>query len=82
MPMQKEWYLEYGLQIMPMIETGEIIAYLDRKWIYEFSKCNKMKYLPRANFEDAGADWPQVWQVINWQHPLKTMLLGVVRRPN
>ncbi len=37
-----------------------------------------MKHLPRADFEEEGADRIQVRRVISRSHPIKTMFMGVV----
>jgi hypothetical protein len=40
-----------------------------------------MKHLPRADFEEEGADRIQVRKVISRSHPIKTMFMGVVFKP-
>ncbi len=41
-----------------------------------------MQHLPRANFENEGVDQPHVQRVISCLHPMKTIFLAVVTRPN
>ncbi len=41
----------------------------------------KIKHLPRAEFEEEGADRIQVRRVISRRNPVKTMFMGVVFQP-
>jgi hypothetical protein len=40
-----------------------------------------MKQLPRAGFEEDGADRIQIGRVISRRNPVKTMFMGVVSQP-
>jgi len=41
-----------------------------------------LKYLPKADFEEVGADKLRVRKVINCCHPTKTMFIAAISMPN
>jgi hypothetical protein len=73
--------LEHANRIRTLHEQGAIICYLDEKWFYHFSRRKKSKHLPRAEFEEEGADRMRVRRVISRRHPVKTMFMGVITQP-
>ena len=73
--------LEHANIIRTLHEQGAIICYLDEKWFYLFSHRKKSKHLPRAEFEEEGADRMRVRRVISRRHPVKTMFMGVITQP-
>jgi hypothetical protein len=64
-----------------LLQQGAIIGYLDKAWKYLWSLRKKMKHLPRAGFEEEGADKIWVRSVISRRNPVKTMFVGVVFQP-
>ena len=79
---QKEKRLVWATQMRDMMLTEAIVVYLDEKWFYTTSRRRKLKYLPRAEFEEEGADILRVRKVINRRHPAKCMFMGAVAKPN
>jgi hypothetical protein len=73
--------LQHCERILTLREQGAIVCYLDEKWFYIFSRRKKSKHLPRADFEEEGADRLRVRRVISRSHPVKTMFMGVLTSP-
>jgi hypothetical protein len=65
-------------EMQELLQQGAIIGYLDEAWKYLRMK---MKHLPRAEFEEEGADRIQARRVISSRNPVKTMFMGVVFQP-
>ncbi len=79
----KETWLTYSRVMLERLEEEEEVNfYEDEKWAYEESRRKSSKYLPCANFEEAGADRLQVRWDISKQHPTKAMFMEVVGTPN
>ncbi len=79
---RKQARLEHVRQMQDLHCERRHIFYLDEKWFYLFSKRKKSKYLPRAVFEAEGVGRVRSRRVISRQHPIKTMIMGVITQPN
>ncbi len=73
--------LQHAELIQNLHRQGKTICYLDEKWFYCFSRRKKQKYLPRAAFEEEGADRMRIRRVVSRSHPAKTMFMGVLTSP-
>ena len=79
---QKQARVTYANKIKQLLAQNKHIAYLDEKWFYVFSRRKTMKDLPRAIFEEEGIDRIKVKKVISRRHPIKTMFMGVITKPD
>ncbi len=78
----KQARIQYINEIRTLTDQGATIGFEDEAWKYLWSRRKKMKHLPRAPFEEQGADRVQVRRVISRNNPIKTMFMGVVFPPN
>ncbi len=78
----KQARLRYVNEVRTLKDQGATIGFEDQAWKYLWSRRKKMKHLPRAPFEEQGADRVQVRRVISRSNPIKTMFMGVVFPPN
>jgi hypothetical protein len=74
--------IQYTNEIHTLNQRGATIGFGDEAWKYLWSRRKKMKYLPRAPFEEQGVDRVQVRRVISRSYPVKVMFMGVVLPPN